>query len=101
MTKLFTTARTKLISPMTIRSSSLAYSAKVCTPFAVLGIREHDDTIIAIDYLATDADTLAPSTPLARKAARQIRAFISDPQHAFDDHALSIKRWLLGHEGFL
>lgn len=64
--------------------ASLAYSAKVRTPFAVLGIRERDDTIIAIDYLAIDALELAPTTPLAREAARQIHAFVSDPHNGFD-----------------
>ena len=69
---------------MTKLRSSLDYSAKIRTPFAVLGVREHDETIIAIDYLATDADELAPSTPLAREAARQIHAFVANPHNVFD-----------------
>ena len=51
----------KISSAMARLPSSLAYSAKIRTPFAVLGVREHDETIIAVDYLATDADELAPS----------------------------------------
>src|SRR6185369_5430944 len=63
---------------------SLEYSAKLETPFAVLGIRERRGAIVAIDYLPLDSPTLAPASPLAAEAARQLQAFVDDPQYGFD-----------------
>ena len=62
----------------------LEYSARVRTPFAVLGIREHGKAIIAIDYLSTSTPELRPTTALAAKAERQLLAYVDDPATTFD-----------------
>ena len=65
-------------------SSQLGYAAKVRTPFAVLGIREHAGRIIAIDYLSPSTAELAPASALAADAARQLLAYVDDPEARFD-----------------
>lgn len=69
---------------MSFRSPLLEYSAKVRTPFAVLGIRERQGRIIAFDYLPASVEELAPKSTLATEAARQLLAFIEDPLNEFD-----------------
>ena len=69
---------------MNLRTPLLEYSAKIATPFAVLGIRQRDRTIIAIDYMAVGSETLDPTTPLAAEAARQLLQFVDDPHFEFD-----------------
>ena len=62
----------------------LEYSAKVRTPFAVLGIRERQGRIIAFDYLPASVEELAPTSTLATEAVRQLLAFIANPRIEFD-----------------
>ena len=69
---------------MTIATSLLEYSAKMPTPFAVLGIRERGGAIVAIDYLPLSTEPLSPRTPLAIDAVRQLQAFIDDASTTFD-----------------
>ena len=66
------------------RPTGLAYAAKIRAPFAVLGIRERDGRIVAIDYLPHTTDELAPTTPLAAEAVRQLQAYVDDPHARFD-----------------
>lgn len=62
----------------------LSYSARLRTPFAVLGIREAGERIVAIDYLPLSAEDLAPATPLAGRAVTQLEAYLVDPAARFD-----------------
>jgi len=62
----------------------LDYSAKLRTPFAVLGVRERGGRVVAIDYLPLTTEELAARTPLAAVAVRQLQAYVDDPQAGFD-----------------
>jgi len=70
--------------PVAAPPHRLAYAAKVRTPFAVLGIRESGGCIVAIDYLPLSTADVAPATPLAAEAARQLLAYVDDPCVRFD-----------------
>jgi methylated-DNA-[protein]-cysteine S-methyltransferase len=65
------------------RFAGLEYSARLRTPFSVLGIRERGGRIVAIDYLPLATEELAPTTPLAVEAVRQLLAYVDDPQVRF------------------
>ena len=58
------------------------YSAILSAPVFCIGIRCNDDEVTEIAYLETQAE-VAPKSPLAREAVRQLRAWLKDPQHAF------------------
>ena len=73
-----------LATSMPPRSPELEYAAKLRTPFAVLGIRERGGRLIAIDYLPLATAELAPLTPLAAEAVRQLLAYVEDPHAVFD-----------------
>jgi methylated-DNA-[protein]-cysteine S-methyltransferase len=62
---------------MPARAIRLEYSAKLRTPFGVLGIREGGERIVGIDYLPRDTVPLVPRTTLARRMARE-------PGHTID-----------------
>ena len=61
------------------------YAAIVATPLFAIGIACNDDEITAIDYLPPRRAQrkVAPCTPLAHEAARQIRAYLDDPRFEF------------------
>ena len=88
---------------------ALEYSAKVRTPFAELGIRERGETIIAIARLTASAPRAVGGArgrnppPLIIPCLRVVAAgkLLGGFMRGRHDHALSIKRWLLVHEGFL
>jgi len=58
------------------------YQAVVSAPTFALGIRCNDDEITAIEFLEPRAE-LAPRTPLAHEAVRQLRAYLADARFAF------------------
>ncbi len=58
------------------------YQAVVAAPAFALGIRCNDDEITAIDFLEPRAE-IAPHTPLAQEAVRQLRAWLRDPRFEF------------------
>jgi methylated-DNA-[protein]-cysteine S-methyltransferase len=60
------------------------HAARLVTPFAVLGIATRDEWLTGIDFLAPHTPPCAPSTPLAREAARQLAAYLADPAFVFD-----------------
>lgn len=60
------------------------YSARLLTPFCVLGVRTSFDQLTQLEYLPLEAATLAPVEPLTREVDRQLRAFLRDPAHHFD-----------------
>lgn len=58
------------------------YQAVVAAPSFALGIRCNDDEITGIDFLEPRAE-VAPRTPLAQEAVRQLRAWLRDPRFEF------------------
>ena len=66
------------------RPGQLDYVAKLRTPFAVLGIRQRDEQIVAIDYLPLSSTDLIASTALAKEAVRQLLAYVEDARVEFD-----------------
>lgn len=58
------------------------YQAVVAAPGFALGIRCSDDEITAIDFLEPRSGQ-APTTALAAEAARQLHAYLADPNFAF------------------
>ena len=58
------------------------YSAILSTPAFAIGICCDQDEITGIDYLEARAE-LAPQTPLAKEAVRQLRAWLKDPSFQF------------------
>ena len=60
------------------------YSARLATPFAVLGIRTAGATLAGIDYLPKGAATLDPLDRLAERVCRQIGRYLDDPGFRFD-----------------
>jgi methylated-DNA-[protein]-cysteine S-methyltransferase len=67
-----------------LRAGLDAYQAKYPAPFAVLGIRTSAEHVTRIDYLPAEAASLAPHTPLAERACRQIERYLEDPEYRFD-----------------
>ena len=61
-----------------------SYSARLATPFAVLGIRTAGATLAGIDYLPKGAATLDPLDRLAERVCRQIGRYLDDPGFRFD-----------------
>ncbi len=59
-----------------------AYQAVVAAPGFCLGVRCDGDEVTAIDFLEPRPE-VAPRTPLAREAVRQIRAYLADPRSPF------------------
>lgn len=59
-------------------------SARLATPFAVLGIVTDGGWLTGIEFLPPGTPPLAPATPLAREAARQLEAYLADAAFVFD-----------------
>jgi len=59
-----------------------SYAAVVSAPGFSIGIRCDADEITEIAYLEPRAE-LAPRTPLAKEAVRQLRAWLKDPRFEF------------------
>ncbi len=59
-----------------------AYAAIVAAPTFSIGIECNADEITGIDYLEPCAE-VAPGTPLAREAVRQLRRWLRDPAFEF------------------
>ncbi len=58
------------------------YQAVLSAPTFSIGIRCNDDEIAGIDYLEPCAQ-IGPTTPLAREAVRQLRAYLKNPAFSF------------------
>lgn len=58
------------------------YEAILSAPGFSIGIRCNADEITAIDYLEPRIE-IAPKTPLAKEAVRQLRAWLKDPKFEF------------------
>ena len=61
-----------------------SFTAKLATPFAVLGIRTAGEMLAGIEYLPRGVATLAPTNRLAAKVCRQLERYIDDPEFRFD-----------------
>ena len=61
-----------------------SHSARLATPFAVLGIRTAGDSLTGIDYLPKGAATLEPVNRFAERVCRQVERYLDDPQFSFD-----------------
>jgi methylated-DNA-[protein]-cysteine S-methyltransferase len=61
-----------------------SYSARIATPFAVLGIRAAGESLAGIDYLPKGAATLDPVNRFAARVCRQIERYLDDPGFRFD-----------------
>ena len=64
---------------------SAEYIVVVATPWPVLklGVRADHRAVIAVDFLAGDAEEMRAASPLAREAQRQLRNYLRDPHHVF------------------
>jgi methylated-DNA-[protein]-cysteine S-methyltransferase len=62
--------------------NSASYQAIVAAPGFALGIQCDDDEITGIDFLEP-RPALAPQTPLAAEAVRQLEAWLADPEFQF------------------
>lgn len=59
------------------------YSAKLKTPFAVLGIRTAAGAVTDLSYLPVDERTMAPTDAIAERTCRQLECYLADPQFRF------------------
>jgi methylated-DNA-[protein]-cysteine S-methyltransferase len=59
------------------------YSAKLRTPFAVLGIRTGAGAVTGIEYLPASERAQAPTDPIAERACRQLERYLDDAQFRF------------------
>jgi methylated-DNA-[protein]-cysteine S-methyltransferase len=64
-------------------SDALPYSAKLKTPFAVLGIRTAGGAVTGIEYLPVGEHAQAPADAIAARACRQLERYLADPQFRF------------------
>lgn len=60
-----------------------SYAAKLCAPFAVLGIRTAGGVVTGVDYLPKGERALAPADALAERACRQLQRYFADPEFRF------------------
>ena len=65
-------------------SDRLQYSAKLATPFAVVGIRTRNEKLVGVRYLPLGTASQPPRDALSREVCSQIRAYLDDPLHRFD-----------------
>ena len=60
------------------------YTAKIATPFAVVGIRTQNERLVRVQYLPLRTPTDPPRDAFSREVCRQICAYLDNPQHRFD-----------------
>lgn len=59
------------------------FSAKLRTPFAVLGIRTDGRAVTGIEYLPRTERAKVPADPVAAQAVRELQRYFADPRHRF------------------
>jgi methylated-DNA-[protein]-cysteine S-methyltransferase len=59
------------------------HSARMKTPFSVLGIRTAGDAVTGIEYLPRSERVKAPDNAIAERAVRQIERYLADPHFRF------------------
>ncbi len=62
--------------------NSASYQAVVSAPGFSIGIHCTDDEVTGLDYLEP-RQPVAPKSPLAMEAVRQVRAYLADPRFQF------------------
>src|SRR3972149_4669706 len=60
-----------------------AYTARMRSPFGLVGIRIEGDAVAEIAYLPHSARELAPQNRLAARACAEIERYLEDPDYAF------------------
>ena len=60
------------------------YTARMASPYAVLGVRTEGEWLTGIEYLPVGAATLEPLDAFAREVCRQLTAYLDDPDFRFD-----------------
>lgn len=60
------------------------YSAKLATPFAVIGIRVEGERLVGVQYLPVGTAAQTPRDAFAREVCDQLAAYLRDPMHRFD-----------------
>jgi methylated-DNA-[protein]-cysteine S-methyltransferase len=79
----------KLVRPATplpghpLASAYAPWTAKLATPFAVLGIRTSHARVTGIEYLPLQTAELAPQDETAHEAVQQLERYLDDPQFRF------------------
>jgi methylated-DNA-[protein]-cysteine S-methyltransferase len=64
-------------------SGASIWSARIATPFTMLGIRTGTDAVTGVCYLPAGTPALAPADRIAERAAREIERYLDDPEFAF------------------
>ena len=59
------------------------FSAKLKTPFAVLGIRTANGVVTRIQYLPTSERAQAPTDKTAERVVREVERYLADPHFRF------------------
>jgi methylated-DNA-[protein]-cysteine S-methyltransferase len=60
-----------------------AWSAKLRTPFAMLGVQSNGRALTRVAYLPLDERAQAPSDAVAEQAVREIECYLDDPHWRF------------------
>jgi methylated-DNA-[protein]-cysteine S-methyltransferase len=60
-----------------------AYTAKLKTPFAVLGIRTDRGVVTGIEYLPRSERAKAPADAIAERVVRELLRYLDDPHFRF------------------
>jgi methylated-DNA-[protein]-cysteine S-methyltransferase len=60
-----------------------AFTARLRTPFALLGIRTAGGRLVGIEYLPKGGQAMAPTDALAERVVRQVQKYLDDPQFRF------------------
>ena len=61
-----------------------AYTAKLATPFAVIGIHTDGEKLVGVRSLPLNTPPAAPRDALSREVCGQINAYLRNPLHRFD-----------------
>ena len=64
-------------------TNSSVFSAKLRTPFAVLGIRTNGRAVTGIAFLPRTERAVEPADAIAERALRQIERYLADPHFRF------------------
>ena len=59
------------------------HSARMRTPFAVLGILTAGGAVTGVEYLPRETRTLAPTDAVAARAVHEIERYLADPDYRF------------------
>ena len=69
--------------PAGLTTQATSFSAKLRTPFAVLGLRSDGRAITQLTYLPLSERAQAPADKIAELAVRELERYLADPQFRF------------------